>query len=162
MRLLVSLCLAACVFAQEFERRTFSADDSQLEHTITVPEPILAKLARDPDIIKLLAPGQTLPATWFTAAEVALKEGERDIVLIGASPILGANVTTFWIFGPDATGSQLLLKVVAHTIQATNDRSRGYRNIEAMSATAKGLVVSTFKFDGKRYDHSKTKTTSLR
>lgn len=162
MRLIVSLCLTACLFAQEFERRTFSAENNRLEHPIPVPDSILAKLAQDPGVTKLLSPGQKLPGSWFTAAETALKEGEHDVVLIGAAPILGANVTTFWVFGPQSDDYPLLLKVVAHTIEAKNDRSHDYRNIDAMSVAGASMKISTFKFDGKKYAHSKTKSTSLR
>lgn len=162
MRLFISLCLATCLLAQDIERRTFSAENNRLDHPIAVPDAVLAKLAQDPAIKKLLSPGQELPASWFTAAEVELTDQQRDIVVIGSGPIVGSNVTTFWIFSPHSAGSELLLKVVAHTIEAKNDRSRGYRNIEAMSVAGASIKTSTFKFDGKKYAHSKTKTTSLR
>jgi hypothetical protein len=162
MKLLVSLCVATCLLAQDFERRAFSAEGPGGEHTIAMPDPILAKLGQDQDVTILVSPDAKFSSSWFRAAEVDLKEGERDVVVIGEYPVLGANVTTFWIFGPEASGFPLLLKVVAHTIQANNDRSHGYRNIVAMSVIGAKIKDSTFKFDGKRYSHAKTKTISIR
>jgi hypothetical protein len=151
----------ALLFAQP-EQRTFSAEDDHVQRPIEIPASIMTMLAQDLDVTELLSPGQKLPSSWFLASEVHLKDRERDIVLIGAFPILGANVTTFWIFRPQGNGFQLLLKVVAHTIYVLGSRTAGYYDIEAASATAVIVNTGTYKFTGEKYTLSRSKTRELR
>jgi hypothetical protein len=123
------------------EQRQFSMEDESVKLAASVPPEIIALLARDPDVKDALAyehlATETIPSSWFLASEVHLSSAsEKNFVVIGRGPLLGANVTTFWIFRPRDHRYELVLKAPAHTLVVKNTRSNGYRDIQLLSATA--------------------------
>jgi hypothetical protein len=76
---------------------------------------------------------------------------ENDIVVVAAGLLSGANVTTFWVLRPVDRGYELLLTAPAHDLVIKRTRSKGYKNIELLSATAVEVSTVSLRFDGRRY-----------
>lgn len=140
------------------EQLRFSAMDERLEHEVAMPPPLAELLARDPYVKGLLEyegrPTDKVPGEWFKVSEVHLHtDREKDIIVMGTGPVLGANVTTFWIFRPKNGKFESLLNPAAAALdlEVKKTRSKGYRDIELFSATA--ITVSTVlcRFDGSTY-----------
>jgi hypothetical protein len=91
--------------------------------------------------------------TWFSAAFVHLHGAiGNDLVVQGEGPMMGANVTEFWVFAETARGPKLVLKVPAHDLLIRETESGGYRIIEASAITAATHVSTlTYRFDGNHY-----------
>jgi len=148
------------------EQRSFSAEDDHVTRPIKMPDAITRALARDTDIKQILtseniAPDQ-MPPSWFLTSEVHLSgTDEKDILVIGSGPLLGANVATFWVFRPEAGGFALILKAPAHNLNVKDTRSRGYHDIELISATADRVSQIVCRFDGSIYKRSTGSSTKV-
>jgi hypothetical protein len=77
---------------------------------------------------------------------------EKDLVVVAAGLLRGANVTTFWVLRPADGGYELLLTAPAHDLIIKQSRSKGYKNIELLSATAVWVSTMSLRFDGRRYE----------
>ena len=154
-----SLCLllALVSLAQgRAEQRLFNRIDRPVERPVAVPPPIVQFLSRDQHIAEILESQsllpEQLPPAWFRASEVHLAgPGERDILIIGAGPVPGANVTTFWIFRPTGTGYEPLLNgAPALALEIMKRRTNGYRDIKLSSATAMEVSTTGVPISGRR------------
>lgn len=138
------------------EQRTFSVEDESVKHPVPVPPKILRILAKDSAIQEILKnldrSADALPTSWFLASEVHLNApDERDLVVIGQGPSLGANVTMFWIFRPKHEDYELIFNTSAHNLSVKETRSSGYRDVEATAATGVRVVTVRYRFDGTIY-----------
>jgi hypothetical protein len=149
------------------EQAHFSADDESVQRPGSVPEGVLQILRRDRDVLNVLKcehlPAEQLPASWFRASETHLDgPNETDMIVIAAGPLIGANVTTFWVFRPTAQGYELVLLVATHDLSIKKHRSHGYRDILARRQTAIEFVSILYRFDGKQYQPYRTKSGPIR
>jgi len=80
---------------------------------------------------------------------------ENDLVVVGKSLLQGANVTTFWVFTRGISGTKLVLSVPAHDLAIETSRTKGYRDIKVMMATAGRVSSAMFRFDGQKYQTAK-------
>jgi len=138
------------------EQQQFSAVDAGVERPIPLPNDVLDILRKDDDVRQMLEaqeiPPEKLPSSWFSASAIHLRSRvETDIVVKGEPPVLGANVTTFWVFCPSTSGHELVLKASALTLGVGKKRWNRYLEIDMSSATASVLSTISFRFDGKRY-----------
>jgi hypothetical protein len=134
----------------------FSAEDELVKNAVPIPDEIWPLLKVDSDVQDQLRrqtpPLKDPPKNWFSAAFVHLREqNENDLVVQGEYPMMGANVTEFWVFAETNRGPQLVLKVPAHDLFLLNRVSNGYRVIEASAVTALHVSTSTYTFDGSHY-----------
>jgi hypothetical protein len=151
----------------KFEQRHFSAEAAGVEEPVSIPNDILDVLRKDEGVRSLLddqgIPAEKLPVAWFSASLVHLENSsEPDMVVKGGEPIQGANVTTFWVFLATHRGHELVLRAVAHDLLVQNERKNGYLEIQTMSATALKVNTLLFKFDGRRYVQSRSRTEQVR
>jgi hypothetical protein len=138
------------------EQTHFSAEDESVMHPIVLPGEALRLIEEDPFVVEALksqAPATTqVPAGWLMASGVHLAgTDENDIVVVAAGLLSGANVTTFWVLRPADRGYELLLTAPAHDLVIKRTRSKGYKNIEFLSATAVEVSTVSLRFDGRRY-----------
>ncbi|WP_433963965.1 hypothetical protein [Tunturiibacter gelidiferens] len=133
----------------------FSAEDVDVKDAVPISDEIWSLLKEDIDVRDQLqrqnAPLKD-PKNWFSAAVVHLhKANEYDLVVQGEGPMMGANVTEFWVFAETKRGPKLVLKAPAHDLLLRNHVSNGYRIIEASAVTALRVSTLTYTFDGNHY-----------
>jgi hypothetical protein len=151
----LQLLVAQSTGGPGYEQAHFSAEDeSDAPHCpsgrSTAPDqrgPFVA------EALKSQAPATTqVPAGWLMASGVHLAgPDENDIVVVAAGLLSGANVTTFWVLRPADRSYELLLTAPAHDLVIKRTRSKGYKEIELLSATAVEVSTVSLRFDGKRY-----------
>jgi hypothetical protein len=148
------------------EQTTFSAEED-VRHTVTLPESVLQTLQHDSSVESVLRsdnlrPGQ-LPRTWFSAAEVHLRNGAHtDFVVQATGELMGANVTTFWIFIATPSGPQLALTIPAHDLALQPRRFHGYKLIEASAEDCCTIRSARYRFDGSQYVKFSSSTSKIR
>ena len=138
------------------EQMHFSAEDETVKCPIVLPDQALQVIEKDPNVAAVMKneepPLGKLPRSWLMASGVHLGgPKEKDIVVVAAGHLMGANVTTFWILRPTDRGFAILLTAPAHDLFIKRNRSNGYRDIEVVAATAVRVSTVTFRFDGDRY-----------
>lgn len=151
---------SGCAMGQQahplHEQMTFSAEDVSVKQPARIPPDVWALLQKDSNVLDVLnsqnlQPSQ-LPASWFAASEVHLDGAqENDLVVVGKSLLQGANVTMFWAFTRGISGTKLVLSVPAHDLAIETNRTKGYRDIKVMMATAGRVSSAMFRFDGQMY-----------
>jgi hypothetical protein len=149
------------------EQMHFSAEDETVKRPIILPDQALQMIERDPDVAEVMKneepPLAKLPRSWLMASEVHLDgPREKDIVIVAAGHLMGANVTTFWILRPTDHGFAILLTAPAHDLFIKGTRSNGYRDVEIAAATAVRVSTVTFRFDGNRYTKYKEHSEDIR
>jgi hypothetical protein len=149
------------------EQTEFSAEDPGVKHPVPLPSEVLAILQRD-DLVKNelkfdeKAPPQ-LPAGRFSASEITLgSSGEKDLIIAAEGPLVGANVNTFWVFVQSEHHYTLALTIPAHDLIVEGARTNGYRNLEAMAATAESVTTVSFRFDGHQYKEYSAKMEDIK
>lgn len=65
--------------------------------------------------------------------------------------LFGANVNPFWIFRGTDHGHKLVLAVSVLGIEVLDHRTNGSRDIRTDSATARDVLTTIYRFDGKKY-----------
>jgi hypothetical protein len=146
------------------EQLLFTAEDEHVKKPIPIPDDILAIL-RDDDLVRSSLENEgvsTIPTSWFSASAIGLRDhGVKDLVLVGEGPLHGTNVTTFWVFRSKSDSHELVLTAPAHTMAFKKTRSKGYRNIELTSATARQISTVIYQFDGKQYRKVQSKIKQM-
>lgn len=138
------------------EQSHFSAEDESVKRPSSLRRDVLSRLASDQYVAETLKQenltADQLPTSWFLASEVHLQDAAKsDLVVMGTGPLLGANVTTFWVFGDTTHNLKMLLKATAHDLAIKPDRWKDYRNIEIDSITADRVSTVRFRFNGSVY-----------
>ena len=138
------------------EQREFSAEDEGVQRSVAIPQSVLDILTKDEMVRNILEsevpPLKSPPPSWFSASEVHLAgPNEKDLVVVGAGKLRGANVVTFWVFRPVAGGYDLVLTAASHDLSVKKARWKGYREIELSAATAVEFFSTTFRWDGTKY-----------
>lgn len=156
----VLTCASGCAIGQQahppHEQMAFSAEDESVKQPARIPADVWAVLQKDSNVLDVLnsqnlQPNQ-LPASWFTASEVHLDGAqEGDLIVVGKSLLQGANVTAFWVFTRTPSGPNLVLTVPAHDLAIETNRTKGYRDIKVMMATAGQVSAAIFRYDGQKY-----------
>src|SRR5262245_29033087 len=110
-----------------------------------------------------MPPLSKLPKSWLMASEVHLAgPDEKDIVVVAAGHLIGANATTFWILRPTDHSFAVLLAAPAHDLFIKDTRSNGYKDLEIAAATAVRVSTLTFRFDGNRYTKYRQRSEDIR
>ncbi len=152
---------------QQREQTHFSAEDAGVQHPVKIPAEVMAILRNDERVrITLesenLKP-EALPESWFSVAEVHLgPPPEVDYVVAAEGPLIGANVSPFWVFVPRADGCRLALFVSPHDLEVGRTRTNGYRELTTYGATASTVTTMHFHFDGNGYKESSEKTEEIK
>jgi hypothetical protein len=138
------------------EQHVFSVEDETVTSPASIPSEVIPLLAQDSEVKAAVVDEHiatdAVPTSWFLATEIHLgKPSEKDLIVISKGPLIGANVTTFWIFRPTNRGYELLLMAPAHTLVINEARTNGYRNIELASSTAVAVSNVLCRFRGGKY-----------
>ena len=149
------------------EQTHFNAGDPGVEHPAPIPGEVLAILGRDDHVKHALnyqgITPENLPASWFSASEIALGSSrEKDLIVAAEGPLIGANVDTFWVFIHRGRDYSLVLTIPALGLTVKNSRTNGYRDLEAGAATAVTITTASFRFDGQQYKLFSAKTEKIR
>ncbi len=159
----------------EQSQYSMETDVVPIQHPVDVPESVVQLLRTDRLISNCaraakMSPDQ-VPALWFVASEIHLDgPHERDLLVQGrdlhASPspnacLMGANIKPFWVFRKTQNDYSLVLSIGAHDLRVLRTRSKGFRDIEVSAMTAVTGYSATYRFDGDKYQASKT-DSSLR
>lgn len=145
------------------EQMQFSAGDESVQRPVSIPRDVSAILARDEWVQDALesqkVPARELPASWFAASVIHLAgPDEIDLVVIAKGPLVGANVTTFWVFRSTPHGYRTILNGPALGLTVLHTRWKGYREIELTSATAVQVDTVLLRWDGSKYAFYREKT----
>jgi len=149
------------------EQTHFSAEDEAVKHPVTVPDEVLGILRRDRLVQNVLkgesiAPEKLL-TTWFSASEITLGgPGEKDLIVEAEELLRGANIDTFWVFIDTDHGYELALTIPVHDLIVKSARTNGYRDLEALAATAVTVTTASFRFDGHEYKLFSSKTEDIK
>ena len=176
MKITVALLFLAAIFQTisgqvstqaRAEQMHFSAEDETVKRPVVLPDQALEVIEKDPDVAEVLKnenpPLRKIPRSWLMASEIHLDgPDEKDIVVVAAGHLMGANVTTFWILRPTDHGFAVLLTAPAHDLYIKGTRSNGYRDIEMAAATAVRVSTVTFRFDGNRYTKYRQHSEDIR
>lgn len=137
------------------EQRQFSAEDESVRNPMPIPESVRRILAademvRDAASFNHIAP-EDFPEAWFSASAVHLgSANEQDLILVGRGPMLGADITQFWVFRATTREYRLVLQAGAHDLIVLNKVRNEFREIELLSATASAARTVPLRFDGER------------
>lgn len=134
----------------------FSAENDGSYPSAEIPVTVLRLISHDEGVRNLLdrqkPPQKTVPRAWLSASKVHLKnKDESDIVVQGTGPMLGANVTTFWVFRLNGDNADLLSEIVAHDLIIRLPRKDGYLTVDAVSATASSVTTVSFQMKNGKY-----------
>jgi hypothetical protein len=149
------------------EQRHFSAEDEGVKNPSEIPNDVMAILRTD-KLVQNVAedeniPLERIPAKWFSASRIRLGSDEaNDLIVVAEGPLAGGNVDVFWVFIQQNQTFKLALVFPAHDLIVKNARSHGYRDIEAMGATAITVTTVRFKFDGAVYKEYTSKTKDIK
>ncbi len=148
------------------DQSLFSAEDETVQRPVAIPEDALQILRNDDQVLQYLkAEGKSpdeLTTESFLASEIHLDgPDEKDLIVVGADRLRGANVATFWIFRKSSQSYQLILKAAAHDLRVQKVRSKGYRDIETASPIAGTAHIDVYRFDGKQYRLYRSKSQPI-
>ncbi len=145
----------------------YSAEDISVNRPVSIPKSVLDTLVRDPLVRSELEtehiPSERIPTFWFSASQIQLGSGSTpDLLVVSEGPLRGANVATFWIFLNTSNGYDLALQTMAHDFVIKTSRSKGYRVLESLSATADKVTTVIYRYNGQRYVQSQTALEGIR
>ena len=159
---LLAMCSANIVEANEDEQMHFSAEADSVKKPVAIPPNVLAALSRDEVVKDALKgrniPADEIPASWFSASVIHLRGAhEADLVVMSIGPAHGANVTMFWVFRPTASDHELIFTGAGHDLEIKKTRSNGYREIETLAVTMQKVSTVVYRFNGKQYTRYKSR-----
>jgi hypothetical protein len=149
------------------EQTHFSAEDASVQHPVRIPAEVMAILRNDERVRNVLESENlrpdALPEPWFSVAEVHLgPPHEVDYIVAGEGPMMGANISPFWVVIHNANGFRLALFLGAHDLEVGRTRSNGYQGLTTYGATASTVTTVHFRFDGSEYKESSEKTENIK
>jgi hypothetical protein len=153
----VTVVVAAAQQNDTLEQRHFSAEDESVRVPVEIPQGVRKILDEDEMVREATRhdhiDSEKFPEAWFSATIVHLgSSSEEDLVVVGQGPMLGANITHFWVFRGTDKSFRLVLRAGAHDLIVTNKVSNGFRNIQLLSATGTRVHTVVLQFDGDRYE----------
>lgn len=138
------------------EQTHFSAEDDGVKVPVNIPDDAWAILKSEHDVQGALEdagfrPDQ-LPKTWFSASVVHLHSlDEKDLFVAAEGPLVGGNISQFWIFLGTDKGMKLVAEGATHDVFIRPARWRGYRIIELDGMTCCRVDTTWLRFEGGQY-----------
>lgn len=165
-RILMSwMLLLTCGFppclAQSVQNRTAYCDDGgpgafPLDAD-SLPKAVVDSVLNANESKQVLAElGQTgteiSPEKLLRGARIDLStDGTTEFLVVGSAPLSAADASWFWIVRNDRVRASILFWAAGNCIQAKGSKTRGYRDIEALWASAGSERTKTYHYDGKAY-----------
>lgn len=92
------------------------------------------------------------PAQLFRVAEVHLfRPNEVDLVIVGNTPIAGADNGWFWVVRSARKDPRVVLFTSGYALELLDSRTHGYRDIRGTWSNPNGTETKIYKFDGLKY-----------
>jgi len=137
------------------EQSSFSAEE-EIKVPVNVPADVLRLLRRDErnqTCLKESESANDIQASWFTASEISLNDNDpTDLIVKPNNPcLLGANIDPFWIFRNTPQGYEQVLNVSTLGLEVLDTKTKGYRDIRIMAATANEVLITIYNFNGREY-----------
>lgn len=148
------------------EQTSFSAEDSGVQHPVTIPTAVMALLGKEGEVRDTAEferiPISRVPANWFSASAIRLgPNGTSDLIVAAEGPLVGGNVEAFWVVIRTGASYRIALRIHAHDLAVQRRRSHGYRNIQASGETCCTITSAEFQFDGTVYRRAWSKTENI-
>lgn len=152
------------------EPTTFTGEDRDngFDHANPPSDVVLDALLKTPEAQEMSSElddlGREEQRKLFQATPVHLTNPEEvDEVILGHTPMSGADNDWFWIVRHSRDGAEVILFASGLALDLLDSRSLGYKNIRTVWAAASGLTITcVYHYDGNRYQlvHKYTKTVS--
>lgn len=130
----------------------FQAEEP-VEKPIKPPADVIAEITQSPNNIPddcLISPSAM--DSCFIASYVLINDDEfADIVVMGQGIILGANVTTFWVFRGTANGYRLILSNTGLQLVIGKKKTNDFLDIDIVGMSATKIYIKSFKFLNLKY-----------
>lgn len=78
-------------------------------------------------------------------------DGATEFLVIGSPPLSAVDGSWFWIVRDDGAETSILLWTAGNCVMLERSRSRGYRDVRFLWASAGTERTGTYRFDGKVY-----------
>jgi len=161
-----AVCVAQGQKASVGEQTSFS-EGAPAQHPVALSPGVLKVLFETQEARQVLNfasdSTQDDPARLFRATAVHLsRPDETDLVVIGVPPMSGADSGWFWVVRLGRSGPRVVLFAGANSLELTEDRTNGYRDIVTECSSATETEETTYHFDGKSYKGWKKKTQQNR
>lgn len=148
------------------EQTSFS-EDAPVQHPVALSPDVLKVLFETEEARQVLNfasdSTQDDPARLFRATEVHLSRADEvDLVVIGVPPMSGADTSWFWMVRLARNGPRVVLFAGANSLELTEGRTNGYRDIVTACSSAAETEETTYRFDGKSYKVWKKKSQQNR
>lgn len=92
------------------------------------------------------------PAQLFRAAEVHLfSPNETDLLIVGNTPIAGANNGWFWAIRLAHKNPKVVLFTTGYAVEVMGSQTNGYQNLRSTWSNPNGTETKIYKFDGVKY-----------
>jgi hypothetical protein len=146
-------------------RTSFSAEDGDAGDA-KPPSSILDALATQEVVRRSLdneSPFLThVPSGWVRCYQVHLGiPNEDDYMIVGAGPLIGANVTNFWLYRMLNGKAVLVMNAPEHDVEILGTRHSGLRDLRLTAATAVDISWVVLHFDGQVYKRFRGKTQAI-
>jgi hypothetical protein len=140
------------------ERTVYSEySDESFDDFLPLPENLLNVLLATAEAREMSRELQGLDrnelAKLFSAIEVHLDDrGKQDYLVLGKSPMSGADCDWFWIVRSGQTHPKVILFANTNSIELLKSRTNGYRNIRSVWESAAGYTITNvYHYNGARY-----------
>jgi hypothetical protein len=163
---IIAISLSVAFFARQataaaplVQQQTSFCEDGapdDLRKPTPLPSAIVATLMNRPeakDVRKAQIDGKTVnPSTLFKGAKVRLTDsGDLFFLVVGRSPMSGADSTWFWIVRQSRKRAAVLLFAGANCVDISQKRTHGYRDIETTWSSASETRTETYRYNGQSY-----------
>lgn len=92
------------------------------------------------------------PEKILRAARIRLsRDDAAEFVIVGSPPLSGADGSWFWIVRWNRAKASVLLWVAGNCLDLKSSKTRGYRDIEVLWASAGSERTITYHYDGETY-----------
>jgi len=136
------------------------------EYPITTPRSLPSSvkdaILADSDVKELVGANDD-PLGWVEGSAIDLDHNElTDYIVVGRhGPLLGANVTTFWLFLNKGETYELVLKTVGLQLDISKKFDGGLSRVTVAGLTAKTWSEVEYRYRNGRYVAAKTKHGKL-
>lgn len=148
--------------AQERNPKPAQASESYYEgegpfaHCVQPPDNVIAALSKRPEVADALeGSGGNHPGNlnrFFCAARIQLSDkAGKDYLISGLSPLTGADAGWFWIVSSSPHHPRVLLFAAGNAVLLLTTRTKGYKDVESLWASASEERKDLYRFDGVRY-----------
>lgn len=154
--IVLSVLIAMPVVAQKGEPRcpndSFIGEDLVCFRNL-LPEKTLKALLKRKEVHEALSHSpHKQPAKLFHAARVHLHSPDQtDLIVVGESPVSGADNTWFWIIQSYDKDPQVILWSGCNVLDVSPKHTNSYSDITTTVSTASIVIDKLFKFDGQKY-----------